>query len=103
QEGYVVIFWNIHAEATFNEIQMALLPFGQMGRITCPQDKRTGYTKGYAFVEYKEESQANKIIKACDQSLVKLFDEPLSANYAFCSDPKLFTEQNRNLQRRKVF
>ena len=85
---------------------MALLPVGQVCRINCPLDKKTGYAMGYAFVEFKEEATAKKVIKGCKRKLLKILDTAVKSDFAFCSDPVMVgqarvrgSKQYRNYER----
>ncbi|MEN2495988.1 MAG: proteasome regulatory particle subunit [Marteilia pararefringens] len=97
QEGYAIFVSGIHPEATQNDIKLAFLPVAtsNIGRMSCPLDKKTGYVKGYAFIEFKDETTAKKAIRACNEGLINVLEEQIVASHAFCSLPKDFTEQNR--------
>ena len=95
KEGYVVFLTEVHPEARIEDIQMALLQAGGMGRVNCPLDKKTSYVKGYAFIEFKEQKTAERVIKACNDGDVTINDQPVKASHAFCSEPDSFTRQKR--------
>merc|ERR1711911_243215 len=59
KDGFVIFVSGLHPEVKIEDIQMALLSAGGMGRVQCPLDKKTSYVKGYALSSSKKRKQPN--------------------------------------------
>ncbi|KAF5200862.1 Rna-binding family protein [Thalictrum thalictroides] len=55
---------------TDNELKNLFSPFGEVTEARLVKDQRTQRPKGFAFVTYKSEPQAQKAIKAMDGRIV---------------------------------
>ncbi|KNZ45097.1 uncharacterized protein VP01_84g12 [Puccinia sorghi] len=80
-EGWVVVVQGVHEEATEEDLMEKFSDYGQVMNLAMPLDRRTGYVKGYALVEYETRKEADKAIKTATDS--KLLDQSLKCDFAF--------------------
>ena len=65
---------------------LSLSEFGPVKSVAMNLDRRTGYAKGYALLEYASRAEAEAAIKG--MSGAKLLGRPLSVSWAFVAASK---------------
>lgn len=79
--GYIVIVTNLHEEATEDELIEQFSEFGQVGSCHLNIDRRTGFAKGYALLEYSTLEEATAAVQ--NGNGMEVFTLPVKVDFAF--------------------
>ncbi|CDW87566.1 mitochondrial gtpase 1 [Stylonychia lemnae] len=82
-EGYTLCVTGLHGEVQEEDLQDLFGAYGQVKNLHLNLDRRTGYAKGYAFLEFEELKIAKKAIDELnDKLLLEVFHElPRAVNW----------------------
>jgi RNA-binding protein 8A len=83
--SYVIIVTNIHEEATEEDVFDAFADYGDILALHLNQDRRTGYIKGYALIQYADKSEGEEAIR--DMNGQELLKRQLAVDWAFVDGP----------------
>ena len=81
----MVIVTNVHEEAQEDDVYEHFAEFGEVKNLHLNLDRRTGFVKGYALVEYGAKEEADTAVETAHGS--SLLDQTLAVDYAFAEGP----------------
>ncbi|KAI8978032.1 hypothetical protein BDB01DRAFT_800454 [Pilobolus umbonatus] len=80
-EGWIIIVRGLHEETDEESLSEKFREFGVIKNIHLNLDRRTGYVKGYAFIEYEARTEAELAIEHTNNT--KYLDQTIKVDYAF--------------------
>lgn len=80
-EGWIVFATGIPAEAEPEDVERLFAEYGSIHSIHLNVDRRTGYLKGYALVEYENFDSAQEAINQMNDT--EILDQKIKLDWCF--------------------